>query len=201
MWKTCGRHVQNLLRTCAWKYSSRTLSSEAANSAAVDVAFAWRRTFLANMRTGTIAAAVGKGLFAGVAGTAAITVSQRLAAKLQDGGAGDAQAEATEKVLGVTPTGDPEKERWNRLVHWAYGTAWGGVRGLLDVAGLRQAAATGAHFGLVWGTAATMLPALRIAPPPTEWPPQQIATDALHHAVYAIAAGIAYEALDRSHDS
>jgi hypothetical protein len=149
------------------------------------------------MTLGTIAGAVGRGLFAGFAGTAAITASQMIAAKLRDGGTSDAPVEATAKVLGVTPTGESEKQRWNTLVHWAYGTAWGGARGLLDAAGLSRTAATGAHFGLVWGAAATMLPALRIAPPPTEWPPGQVATDALHHAVYALAAGWTYEALDR----
>jgi hypothetical protein len=51
---------------------------------------------------------------------------------------------------------------------------------------------------VVWGGAATMLPALQVAPPPTEWPAEEIAVDAWHHAVYAVAAGVAYELLDRS---
>jgi hypothetical protein len=36
---------------------------------------------------------------------------------------------------------------------------------------------------------------LDIAPPAIFWAPQEIAIDAFHHAVYAVATGIAYELL------
>ena len=39
------------------------------------------------------------------------------------------------------------------------------------------------------------LPALDIAPPVIFWAPQEIAIDAFHHTVYALATGIAYELL------
>jgi hypothetical protein len=42
-----------------------------------------------------------------------------------------------------------------------------------------------------------MLPALGLAPPPTEWPKKQIAVETFHHAVYAAATGAALSALDR----
>jgi hypothetical protein len=150
------------------------------------------------MTLGTLAAAVGKGLFAGAVGTAAITASQMAVMKVRGGGASDAPVQAAGKVLGVEPVDESQQEKVNNLVHWAYGTSWGAVRGVLAVLGLRPAAANAAHFGLVWGAAATMLPTLRVAPPPTEWPAEEIAVDAWHHLVYAVAAGLAYEALDRS---
>ena len=37
-----------------------------------------------------------------------------------------------------------------------------------------------------------MLPALDVAPPLTEWGAQEVAIDAFHHIVYAIATGVAY---------
>jgi hypothetical protein len=40
------------------------------------------------------------------------------------------------------------------------------------------------------------LPALDIAPPAIFWTPQEIAIDAFHHTVYAIATGIAYQLLN-----
>jgi hypothetical protein len=40
------------------------------------------------------------------------------------------------------------------------------------------------------------LPALDIAPPSIFWPKAEIAIDALHHTVYALATGIAYELLN-----
>jgi len=42
-----------------------------------------------------------------------------------------------------------------------------------------------------------MLPALEVAPPPWKSEPKEIAIDALHHAVYAVATGVAFAALDR----
>jgi hypothetical protein len=69
------------------------------------------------------------------------------------------------------------------------------VRGLLDAAGLPPRAATAAHGAAVWGSALVALPALDIAPPAVFWAPQEVAIDAFHHMVYAVATGIAYELL------
>ena len=53
-------------------------------------------------------------------------------------------------MLGVTPTESGAK-RFNTIVHWAYGTGWGAVRGLLGGVGLSGPAATLALFAAVWG--------------------------------------------------
>jgi hypothetical protein len=45
----------------------------------------------------------------------------------------------------------------------------------------------------VWGSAQVTLPALDIAPPAIFWPKEEIAIDAFHHVVYALATGLAYE--------
>jgi uncharacterized membrane protein YagU involved in acid resistance len=55
-----------------------------------------------------------------------------------------------------------------------------------------------AHFAAVWGSAQVMLPALDVAPPPWESPKEEIAIDAFHHAVYAVATELAFAALQRS---
>ena len=81
------------------------------------------------MNLGEVAAAFGKGLFAGVAGTAAMTVSSTLEAKLRGRGASTAPAQAAAKVLGVEPVDEETMARFSNIVHWGYGTAWGGVRG------------------------------------------------------------------------
>jgi hypothetical protein len=69
------------------------------------------------------------------------------------------------------------------------------VRGLLDAVGLPPPAATVAHGAAIWGSAQVTLPALDIAPPAIFWAPEEIAIDAFHHAVYAVATGIAYQLL------
>ena len=66
---------------------------------------------------------------------------------------------------------------------------------LLDAAGLPPRKATAAHGAAVWGSAQLTLPALDVAPPSIFWPKEEIAIDAFHHTVYAVATGIAYQLL------
>jgi hypothetical protein len=149
------------------------------------------------MKLADLAAHVGKGLFAGVVGTAAMTVSSTLEMKIRDRPASNAPAEAAAKVLGVEPKGEEERARFSNLVHWGYGTAWGVARGLADAAGLEGTRATAAHFGAVWGSEQIMLPALGVAPPFWRWGTKEVAIDALHHLVYAGATSLAYAYMDR----
>ena len=143
-----------------------------------------------------LASDIGKGLVAGLVGTAAMTVSSTLEARLRHRRPSSAPARATAKALGIASfENDTAQARFNDLSHWGYGTSWGIVRGLLDAAGLPPRAATFAHGASVWGSAQVTLPALDIAPPAIFWAPREIAIDAFHHAVYAIATGIAYELL------
>jgi len=144
-----------------------------------------------------LADGIGKGLLAGFAGTAAMTVSSTLEARWRGRAASSAPARATAKMLGIKDfDGDLAAARFNDLSHWGYGTSWGVVRGLLAVAGLSPRAATAAHGAAIYGAAQVTLPALEIAPPVIFWPKQEIAIDAFHHAVYAAATGLAYVLID-----
>ena len=149
------------------------------------------------MTAETIANSIGKGLVAGLAGTAAMTASSTLEARLRGRPPGTTPARATAKLLGITAFADDlAQARFNDLAHWGYGTAWGILRGLLGAAGLPPRTATAAHGAAVWGSAQVMLPALEITPPSIFWGAEEVAVDAFHHAVYAIAASIAYGLLD-----
>jgi hypothetical protein len=149
-------------------------------------------------RIGMLSAAIGKGLVAGFAGTAAMTVSSTLEARWRGRAASSAPARATAKVLGIRSFEDATAEaRFNDLSHWGYGTGWGVLRGLLAGVGLSPRAATAAHGAAIYGAAQVTLPALEIAPPVVFWPKEEIAIDAFHHAVYATATGLAYKLIDR----
>ncbi|MGH2749917.1 MAG: hypothetical protein ACRDK3_03450 [Actinomycetota bacterium] len=148
------------------------------------------------MAVGQIAEAIGKGLLAGVAGTAAITATTMADMRIRGRSSSDAPAQALEKVARVQPESDEAHQRLASIAHWQYGTAWGVARGALDLIGVRGSVATVAHFGLVWGAAMVMLPALRIAPPPTQWGAKELVIDGANHFAYAVTAGRAYEALD-----
>jgi hypothetical protein len=145
----------------------------------------------------TLADLIGRGLVAGFAGTAAMTISSTLEAKLRGRAPSSAPARATTKLLGITAFEDDRAAaRFNDLSHWGYGTGWGVLRGLLAALGLSPRAASVAHGAAMYGAAQVTLPALEIAPPAIFWPKQEIAIDAFHHAVYAAATGGAYALLD-----
>ncbi|RDV13558.1 hypothetical protein DXT99_18640 [Pontibacter diazotrophicus] len=162
---------------------------------------------------------LGKGLIAGFAGTAAITISQMIEMSITKRSMSDAPAKVGGKALGVEPRGKAElekekaasdkdeasdelkeevesnKEQFEQLMHFGYGTGWGVARSALDLADIRGVRASAIHFGAIWGTAQIMLPANNAAKPITEWSAKQIAIDLFHHAVYAFAAGAVYDAM------
>ena len=143
-----------------------------------------------------LAAKIGRGLVAGAIGTAAMTVASTIEQKARGREASTAPADAAMKVLGIAGfCDDAAKSRFSNAVHWAYGTAWGVPRALLDVAGVDGAAATAAHGAALWGSEQVMLPALGVAPPLWEWGVKEVAIDSIHHVVYALATSAAYEAL------
>ena len=147
------------------------------------------------MRAVTLASALGKGLVAGFAGTAAMTASSTVEQHLRGRAASSAPAEATAKVLGIAQfTDDAAKERFSFLSHWGYGTGWGVVRAAFGAV-LPPKAATAAHLAAIWGNEQVMLPTLDVAPPITMWGRKEIAIDAWHHIVYATATGATYELL------
>jgi hypothetical protein len=146
--------------------------------------------------TTKLASGIGTGLLAGFAGTAAMTISSTLEARLRGRAASSAPARATARMLGIREFDSALAEaRFNDLSHWGYGTDWGVVRGLLAAAGLSPRAATAAHGAAIYGAAQVTLPALDVAPPSIFWGADEVAIDAFHHAVYATATGLAYQAL------
>jgi len=152
-----------------------------------------KQTPLASL--GEIASAVGRGLFAGAAGTAAMTVSSTIEMKLRGREGSTAPADAAGKALGVQARDPDGQARFSNVVHWGYGTSWGAVRGLIGAAGLTGTNAAGAHFAAIWPSAMVMLPALGVAPPPWKLGATELGVDALHHLVYVTATSAAYTAL------
>lgn len=151
----------------------------------------------AAVRLGALAAAVGKGLAAGVAGTAAMTVSSTLEAKLRGRESSTTPARAAGAVLGVAPIDERGERRFNNLVHWGYGTGWGAVRGVLGGVGLGGVPAAMAHLAAVWGGEQVVLPATGAAGAATTWGATEVAIDLWHHVIYVTATGLAYHWLDR----
>jgi len=145
---------------------------------------------------GELGNAIGKGLLAGLAGTAAITISQMIEMRITKRKPGEASIKVAEQVTDVKPSTDESKAKVSQEIHWVYGTSWGIARGLIGCTGLRGLPAIAAHFAAIWTTALVLLPAFKAGPKVTEEDAKIIAIDVMHHAVYATAAGLAYDALD-----
>lgn len=139
------------------------------------------------------AAAVGRGLLAGLAGTVAMTISSTTEARVRGRGSSDTPAQVVDTVLGTDGFQDEDaRQRTNQLAHWGYGTGLGAVRGLLDAVGLGRNVADVLFHGVVWGAEQAMLPALGLAPPVTQWGASEVASDLTHHTAYSLTTNATY---------
>ena len=142
-----------------------------------------------------VGTAIGVGLIAGLAGTIAMTVCQRVDMKITGRKGSDTPATAVREVLDIKPVSESKTKELSSRVHWVYGTSLGLVRGLMDLFGINGTAATTAHFAAVWAAELIMLPSLKVAPPITHESPKTIAKDAMYHGIYALGAGLVFDAI------
>ncbi len=143
--------------------------------------------------------AVARGLAAGVAGTAAMTVYQTAVAKLRGSEASTTPAEVGKRVIrGVFHRRFDEEHTsaLNNAMHWGYGTSWGAAYALTDGIDDTAVIPRGLAFGTaVWAASLLELPAMKLAPPVWKYPPVELVLDVSYHLVYGVAAAAAYAAL------
>ena len=144
-----------------------------------------------------VAAGIGIGILAGLAGTVVMTAAQMIEMQISGRKPSNTPYKAVKKTFGIEAQSEEDKELITNVTHIAYGTSWGVPRGLMAVFGADGVAGTATHFGAVWGTELSLLPAMEVMEPVTTWKPKAIAEDAMFHAVYAVATGITADALAR----
>lgn len=148
------------------------------------------------MLLGKFGSAIGKGLVAGVAGTAAISISQLIERKITNKPTNFAPGDAASFALGIEASKMENRKRFSNEVHWTYGTLWGTARGFASLFGLRGLPASSLHFAAIFYTALTVEPDFEVAPPINEWSKGSIATFGLHHLIYAAVAGMVFDAIN-----
>lgn len=141
-----------------------------------------------------VAVALGRGIVAGVAATAAITITSTAEMKLRGRKPSTAPADVAGRLLGVKPR-KRSGDRFATVAHLVTGISLGTTRGLLDLAGVRGRAAPAAFFAIGWLPELVVVPAAGAAPPPWRWGTKEIAISAAHHAAYAAAGDATYRAL------
>ncbi len=147
--------------------------------------------------------AVWRGLAAGAAGTAAMTVAQTAHRQATGAKPSSLPGEVERRIVeGVLKRRVPRKRRpaLNYLVHWIYGSSWGIPYGVIAGSGRGggggRPLAGGAALGTgVWGASLVVLPAMRLAPPVWRWSPPEVASDLGAHLVYGLGAAVAFRAL------
>ena len=140
---------------------------------------------------GLVAGAVGAGAMSLVhKGLTAVTSGARpptaAAQQQQDEDPTVKVADAITRPLRHRPLAEDEKPLAGNLVHYGFGAGVGGLYGGLAAVMPRVTAALGLPFGgAVWlGAHVIMVPALRLAPPPTRQPLTKEAVELVLHLVY-----------------
>jgi hypothetical protein len=156
--------------------------------------------------------AVACGIAAGVVGTACMTAVQEVMARRRRAHApvrtapdgredpwkkAPAPAQLARRVIEGATQREVPVERISLLtnaVHWGYGTALGGLYGLVEGSLRPQPAVHGPIFGLgVWAWSYATLVPLGLYEPPWHYKPSSIAKDVSYHLAYGsgVAAGYA----------
>lgn len=141
-----------------------------------------------------------KGVLAGAAGTAAMTLHQKLRqsdAESSDDGdpweSAPAPAQAGKlalETLGLGPVSADAIPVLTGVMHWSYGSLWGGAYGLL------RGRLAGPLFGLVvWAASYAQLVPMGIYDKPWNYPPAAIADEIGYHVTYGTTVALAFSRL------
>ena len=149
---------------------------------------------------GAFGSALGKGLIAGLVGTAAITLSQTIERKITGKPTSFAPGDAASKALDIEASKMEARKKFSDEVNWVYGTSWGSARGILSLLGLKGFPATAIHWVAIFYTAITIEPDFEVAPPINEWSKKDLALFAFHHVIYAATAGWVFDAINDHKD-
>jgi hypothetical protein len=145
----------------------------------------------------SLAANVGRGALAGVAGSVVMTAWQKLVEMpISEREDSYGPAQLAQKLLPVEPSSDAGRKRLNYATHTALGAMWGAAYGVAAHQGLRGPRAAAATFGAIYAQDLAMITALGLGKPWT-WSRKEWTIDVLDKAVNIAATGAIFDrALD-----
>jgi len=154
-----------------------------------------------------------RGLLAGGAGTTLMTAYQGLIQEHKDGGNDEQASEAERWQQAPAPAqvakrilegvfrkqvGAEQIPLLTNAMHWLYGSAQGGLYGLVQGTIRTNPVASGLAFGAgVWTLSYAQLVPMGIYEPPWRYPAKTLAVDLSYHLVYGVGVAGAYEGLAR----
>jgi hypothetical protein len=141
-----------------------------------------------------------RGAAAGVAGVAVMTAAEKAEQLLTKRPNSYVPAHTLSHVLGLNR---PDEDRWarNMTMHYGNGLLLGALRGVMSAANLRgpRAALMLTPVRLTWDQ--TLENLTGVGAPPWTWPHDELIIDVLHKTVFALATGIASDALVKPLDT
>lgn len=141
----------------------------------------------------TTTAMIGRGILAGVAGTAVMTAFQKFVEMPLTGRADSyAPADFAQRILPLHPTSAQARNRLNYVTHFALGGMWGTAYGIAAASGLRGQKAVNAVFAAVYSGDLAINTALGLYHP-TQWSAQDWAIDIIDKYVQAQATGLVFD--------
>jgi hypothetical protein len=140
------------------------------------------------------ARAVLAGVAGGLAGTAVMTAVEKAEQRVTRRPDSYVPARTLAHLLRLRR---PDEDRWGRnlAMHFGTGALVGVVRGAMAEAGLRGPWAAALFTPLRLTVDQTLENATGVGAPPWTWPPDELAVDVAHKAVYALATGAAVDRL------
>ena len=151
-----------------------------------------------------------KGAIAGLVGTAAITVAMQKGPQLleerfdfsmkPESPPQDVPEDPTAELAGRVAEGvlerplrEESKETAGQAIHWSYGAMWGTAYGILQGSMRVPVILSGTLFGALVGTvASTVVPAMGLAPSPTEQPKRISAMQLGYHLIFGWVTALTF---------
>lgn len=141
-----------------------------------------------------VVTAAGRGVVAGLAGVAAMTVAEKLEQRLTGRPDSYVPARTLAHVLGLSEPDSDDRPR-NMAMHWSNGVVLGAVRGVMAAANLRGPRASLMHTPLRLSWDQTLENLTGVGAPPWTWPRDELLIDVTHKTIFSLATGAVADAL------
>lgn len=136
-----------------------------------------------------------RGMAAGLAGTAAMLVSEKVEQRLTGRPNSYIPAHTMERFLGLETRPDRERRWLNEAAHWSLGTLPAALRGIMAEGGMRGPLSSLLFFATRFTTDETLENVAGTGKPPWSWPAKVVLPGMVHKAVYAFVTGAVADAL------
>lgn len=130
-----------------------------------------------------------KGLVAGLAGVAAMTLAEKIEQRFTGRPNSYMPARVLERLFGLAPKPDSQRLARNWAMHWGQGIVVGAARGLMAERGVRGPIGSFLFTNLRLLNDQTLENATGVGALPWTWPLDEQAIDLLHKVIYGFVTG------------